>query len=331
MDWTDIEAKLQDRVVDVCEHLLPHGKREGAEWVCGNLDGQPGRSLRVNLAGKVGLWADFAGDKSGKTLISLWCSVRSRPFKECIVEAKGFLGIRDDFQKRTRSYENKMATQGGPLGSSARANTSAAAQQEESSWRQVAETWSRCQPVTVNGPVWNYLVEKRRIDPVVMEWYGVREMFSKGQWVMVFPYFAAKEEKALPIALGQEVMPSWLKFEALERVDGKKREWTSRGPEKMLWGCQVAELPPFKSASDVLICEGEKDAMSWATLGCAQSGVVPVSVPFGAKWKGQEKGRPSPNREWIDRCWDWLQGYQTVFVAMDSDDAGKRAAADIIG
>jgi twinkle protein len=58
--------------------------------------------------------------------------------------------------------------------------------------------------------------------------------------------------------------------------------------------------------------------------------VLPVSVPFGAKWKGQDKDRPSPNREWLDTCWDWLQGFETVLVAMDSDDAGRRAAADII-
>ena len=35
MDWTDIETKLRERVGEVCQHLLPQGKREGNEWLCG--------------------------------------------------------------------------------------------------------------------------------------------------------------------------------------------------------------------------------------------------------------------------------------------------------
>jgi hypothetical protein len=32
-----------------------------------------------------------------------------------------------------------------------------------------------------------------------------------------------------------------------------------------------------------MICEGEKDAVAWASYGCAAWGILPVSVPFGAK------------------------------------------------
>ena len=70
--------------------------------------------------------------------------------------------------------------------------------------------------------------------------------------------------------------------------------------------------------------------MTWASYGSAAWGILPVSVPFGAKWKGQNENLPSPNREWLDRNWVWLQGFETVYVAMDSDEAGQRAAADII-
>jgi hypothetical protein len=80
----------------------------------------------------------------------------------------------------------------------------------------------------------------------------------------------------------------------------------------------------------LLITEGEKDTLSWASYGALGWGLLPVSVPFGAKWKGQDKARPSPNREWLDRCWPWMQQFEQVFVAMDSDDAGRRAAADLI-
>jgi twinkle protein len=319
MDWTDIERKLCEQPEAVCRHLLPAGKRDGAEYKVGSLSGEAGSSLCVNLAGKVGMWSDFAASKGGKTLMSLWCSVRSQPFKVCIVEAKQFLGIRDDFDKRVQSYGTVRA--GGP----------SQPQHEDSAWKAVADVWAKCQPLTEGGPVWNYLVGQRRLEPALVELYQVREMLSYNRWVMVFPYFLPDEDDA-PIAevMQQRQVPGWLKFELLERLDGKKKEWTSKGPEKCLWGLQVARTPVFKSAQHVLICEGEKDALSWASYGANLWNVVPVSVPFGAKWRGQVKGQPSPNREWLDRCWDWLQGFETVFVAMDSDDAGRRAAADII-
>jgi twinkle protein len=332
MDWQDVERQMCDKAEEVCRHLLPQGKREGAEWVCGSVEGQAGRSLKVNLGGKVGVWADFAGDgdNRGKTLMSLWCSVRAKPFKFCIVEAKGFLGIRDDFERRVKSYDGGSSSpSSGPA--------AGAAQKDDSAWKAVGQVWPRCQPLTEGGPVWNYLVDERRLAPEVVEWYGVREMVSGGRWVMVFPYYAPAEEGGEQVSVvlddgqsGRVGGPTWLKFERLDRVDGKKSEWTTPGPEKCLWGAQVSTRSEFKAARHVLICEGEKDAMTWASYGCALWGIVPVSVPFGAKWKGQVKGHPSPNREWLDRCWDWLQGFETVFVAMDSDEAGRRAAADII-
>ena len=61
MDWHEVEAKLKERALEVAQHLLPQGKREGGEWVCGNLDGQPGRSLKVNVTGKVGV--NYAPDQ----------------------------------------------------------------------------------------------------------------------------------------------------------------------------------------------------------------------------------------------------------------------------
>lgn len=374
MDWQDVERKLCDRVEEVCVLLLPQGKREGAEWVCGDVDGGPGRSFRVNLNGKLGMWKDFAGDAGGKSLLGLWRAVRKLEFAAAIKEAKGFLGIPDDFGGRVRNagtgadWKGGRGTEGIFTGAN-RANREGngedrkgEGQEEESSWKRVGEVWRKCEPLTRGGPVWNYLVVERHLEEQVLEWYGVREMVSYGKWVMVFPYYVPHErsaqgevEKAMrarastvPHARDGEKrrdasstlkdgadelsVPTWLKFEALERVEGKKREWTSKAPEKCLWGMQVSQTAAFGKCRHVIICEGEKDALSWATIGAAEleGGVMPVSVPFGAKWRGQVQGRPSPNREWLDRCWGWLQGYETVFVAMDSDEAGKRAAADII-
>ena len=317
MDWTDIEAKLCEDPEKVCRHLLPNGKREGGEWCVGSVAGEAGHSCKVNLAGKVGKWKDFAGDKGGKTLLSLWMHVRNLPkFGYAMKEAKALLGIADDFQNRVR-----------PASQEARA-TDPSRQPDDSAWKAVAETWAKCSPLTAGGPVWKYLTETRRLDGAVLTAWDVREFISHGQWAMVFPYFAvpSEEKPVLPAA----ALPEWLKFELLDRPGGKKKEWTSKAPEKSLFGVQLAGHPFFKKARHVLICEGEKDALAWATYGCAEWGVLPLSVPFGAKWKGQDQRRPSPNREWLDRSWDWLQDFETVFVALDGDEPGQRAAADII-
>lgn len=332
MDWTDIEAKLQERSEEVCRHLFPNGKREGAEFVVGSLAGEAGNSLKINLTGKLGIWRDFAGDKGGKSLMSLWLQARNLPkFGAAVVAAKQFLGIADDFQKRVAAYPDS-----GPRGTRPSAGEGHAP--DDSAWKSVAESWAKCQPLTPGGPVSNYLTEVRKLDPAVIEACGVREFISFGKWAMVFPYYptpsvdgGGAQGTARPTLPGATTLPEWLKFELLDRPNGKKKEWTSKAPEKSLFGVQLAEHAMFSRCRHVLICEGEKDMMAWATYGCAEWGILPVSVPFGAKWKGQDKGRPSPNREWLDRSWEWLQNFETVFVAMDGDEAGARAAGDIIG
>jgi twinkle protein len=318
MDWTDIEARLRARVEDVCRHLFPNGKREGGEWVVGSLAGEAGKSLKINLAGKLGVWRDFAGESGGKSLLSLWMHAKQcAKFGAAVCEAKEFLGIRDDFEKRVRPY-----------GSSA-GRTAAALQQDDSTWRAVADLWARCEPLTDKDPQWDYLVKTRKLAPEALEVFQVRGCLSNGRAVMVFPYFVPPEEDAFVLEK-KAAIPAWLKFELVARVDGKKREWTSKAPDKILYGMQMAEHPLGKRCRDVLICEGEKDAMAWASYGCMEWGILPLSVPFGAKWKGQDKGRPSPNREWLDRSWEWLNDFEMVYVQMDRDEAGQRAAADII-
>lgn len=72
----DIRARLLDQLESVLIHLFPHGKRRGAQFFVGNLQGDPGDSLVIELYGsKRGLWIDFATGESGDVL-ALWASVR---------------------------------------------------------------------------------------------------------------------------------------------------------------------------------------------------------------------------------------------------------------
>ena len=46
---SDIAAQLASQAEDLCRHLLPAGRREGREWRCGSVQGEPGKSLNVHL------------------------------------------------------------------------------------------------------------------------------------------------------------------------------------------------------------------------------------------------------------------------------------------
>ncbi len=52
MTPSELSDLLWAQVDRVAPHLLPNGKKEGHEWVAGNVNGDKGNSLKVNLSGK---------------------------------------------------------------------------------------------------------------------------------------------------------------------------------------------------------------------------------------------------------------------------------------
>ena len=94
-DIAEIASMLANRAENVCRWLLPNGVREGHEWCCGDLSGAPGRSLKVNLAGKAGVWRDFADSEKGGDLIDLIQAVCGVNKADAVATAKEWLGIKD--------------------------------------------------------------------------------------------------------------------------------------------------------------------------------------------------------------------------------------------
>jgi len=92
----------------------------------------------------------------------------------------------------------------------------------------------------------------------------------------------------------------------------EKKFWASKGTRPVLFGWQA--MP--KNAREVVITEGQLDAMSMA-----QYGFPALSIPFGAG-----KG----HYEWITEEWDNLEQFDTIFLAFDMDEAGKGAVAEVI-
>lgn len=102
MNAHELSERMADNALAIAQHLLPKGKRSGGEWKAGSTHGEPGESLSVRLSGaKRGLWRDFADDEGGD-LLDLWAATRGVSIGEAMLEAKAYLGVRDEMPKRER-------------------------------------------------------------------------------------------------------------------------------------------------------------------------------------------------------------------------------------
>ena len=91
----EIVGQLTGNVLPLCQHLLPQGRREGAEWRCGSVQGEPGQSLGVHLTGtKTGVWSDFAAGGGGD-LLDLIQACLGLDKGGAVSWAKDWLGIGD--------------------------------------------------------------------------------------------------------------------------------------------------------------------------------------------------------------------------------------------
>lgn len=86
-----------------------------------------------------------------------------------------------------------------------------------------------------------------------------------------------------------------------------------KGGAKALFGWQA--IPP--TARTVVLCEGELKALAWWDFGFPA-----LSVPFGGGGGGKQ--------DWIETEYDRLARFDTIYLAMDEDEAGKAAAAVIM-
>ncbi|AXD42559.1 bifunctional DNA primase/helicase [Salmonella enterica] len=107
MTPSELSDLLWAQVDRVAPHLLPSGKKEGQEWVAGNVNGDKGNSLKINLSGKK-KWADFA-EGDGGDMLDLWMACRGINLHQAMQEAKAFLGIKDDDHHFDARREKKFS------------------------------------------------------------------------------------------------------------------------------------------------------------------------------------------------------------------------------
>ncbi|WP_395765721.1 toprim domain-containing protein [Proteus mirabilis] len=107
MTITELSDRLWEDVDRVAKYLLPNGKKEHNEWVAGSVNGEAGKSLKINLSGKR-VWSDFA-EGIGGDLLDLWVEVRDCSLHQAMTEAKKYLGIHDDDHHFSAKSQKKFS------------------------------------------------------------------------------------------------------------------------------------------------------------------------------------------------------------------------------
>lgn len=145
-----------------------------------------------------------------------------------------------------------------------------------------------------------YLTQQRKIDPGVVAKAKIGE--TPDSDAIIFNYADFDNEKKQWMLVHRKTLK-------LARPDGKKDCFGTKGTKRCLYGKNLID----DNVSEIVLCEGEVDALSW------QSWSIPaVSIPNGVS-----------DMEWVDIDWEWLSRFEKIYVSMDMDEAGVKAAPEI--
>lgn len=136
--------------------------------------------------------------------------------------------------------------------------------------------------------------EKRNIQPQTLKSFKIAQSDN----AVVFPFISPDGELEL------------VKYRGIE----SKKIWSNKDPIPCLFGWQAVK----DNDRDIVICEGEWDALAWW-----QSGYSALSVPFGGG-AGKKQG------DWINYEFHRLERFSAIYLSMDMDSAGKKAINAII-
>lgn len=145
--------------------------------------------------------------------------------------------------------------------------------------------------IPVNAEL-DYITKERKLTIEAIEAYKIRSRAGE----IIFPHF--RDGKLIAI-----------KYRKIDGDKSDKWRW-EKGCEPCLFGWQA--IPD--DVREVVICEGHIDAPSWWMLGHPA-----LSIPNGVN-----------AMDWIELEYDRLDRFDRVFLAMDNDEAGRKAISAIV-
>ncbi|MCI1439831.1 MAG: toprim domain-containing protein [Acetobacter peroxydans] len=148
-DAREVSRMLACNMEALAAQLLPGGRRNGAEWVCGSVGGEPGGSMAVHLHGaKAGRWGDFATGETGDALDLVAAVLTRGNASEAYRWAVNYLGLRNMGAVATRRAEVVQKQQAEP------------AESDEKRQKAALGMWLGAQPDVRGTPVEAYLAAR---------------------------------------------------------------------------------------------------------------------------------------------------------------------------
>ncbi len=290
-DAEEIKRMLANQAERFCNTFLSNGHKDGAYWRAADIYNSVPRgngSFIVNLSGdKPGLGFENGNDSASKksgTLIDILIVQKNLGYRKALEEAQRWLGI-----SIPASVQKKPASSQGFISK------------------------KHLTPVQDASPAFLYL-SSRGLDLQTMRRYHVcdcKRWFSalkRETDAIAFPIYSQDGESLLNI-----------KYLSLHRENGKKFCTQETNGTNHLFG--LSAVPD--DARELVICEGEIDAMT-----VAMAGFAAVSVPMGAH-ADSETGKLNKANEWIENDWEFLARFDKIRLCMDNDEVGKAAASSL--
>lgn len=160
----EVSERLAAKVDSVVPMLLPGGKQSNAHWVCGDISGGLGDSLKVQMTGdNAGNWMDWANQEYRGDLIDLWRFTKGLTLSDAFKEAKSYLGIVDGMRQIPKKYEKPQMGKTKPISNEVRAM--------------------------------RFLTEERKISKSTIEQFGIEIIYGKENNVaLAFPCHSPQGE-----------------------------------------------------------------------------------------------------------------------------------------
>jgi len=150
--------------------------------------------------------------------------------------------------------------------------------------------------------VFGYLTKDRKIEVEALKAYEVRSHYRKSPYNRFFMGFKFKDSK------GDKVM---FKSTGLEPTPKGKDIWTTE-PYYTLWGWWLVP----DNAREIIICEGEIDAMTVWQIQEEKSRIPVLSMPAGIN-----------NIGFIENDYDRLESFEAIYLLTDNDQLNKGVRA----
>lgn len=154
-------------------------------------------------------------------------------------------------------------------------------------------------PLNDKKNVYAYLA-LRKISPATVDYLDIRED-SHGN--LVFNYYDTNDTLT---------MVKYRPSHKINKEAGENKNWCQPGADT----CPILyNINRINTSQPLLICSGELDCAAAVECGWTNA----VSIPLG-----------DGNTQWVDRCWDWLEQFDSIIIAADNDESGEKYLKGII-